>query len=111
MYGNFHYVSYVYDPSYRRLVLALALQLLNRAAAIVASDDDCLTKDVMDNVNMGDLLEYELSLLLTDDEDLATEIGNALHLAKKIINERLILDNSDKKVFLDARFVLKVVRA
>ncbi|KAF6214391.1 hypothetical protein GE061_009131 [Apolygus lucorum] len=89
----------------RRLVLALALQLLNKVADIISDEDNSLGKRVLDEVKIGDLLEYELSLLITEDDSLAEEIGICIKTMKKIINDKLNLEMADNKKFFDISFV------
>uniref|UniRef100_A0A146LDY9 Nucleolar 27S pre-rRNA processing Urb2/Npa2 C-terminal domain-containing protein n=3 Tax=Lygus hesperus TaxID=30085 RepID=A0A146LDY9_LYGHE len=89
----------------RRLVLALALKLLNKVADIIGNEHNDLGKEVLDEFKIEDLLEYELSLLITEDESIAEEIGVCIKTAKKIINNNLNLEMADNKKLFDASFV------
>ncbi|KAK9510542.1 hypothetical protein O3M35_005297 [Rhynocoris fuscipes] len=81
----------------RRLVLATGLHLLHKAGRIISHSSNMrsVTSEIMSHLVIHNLLEYELSQLITEDLELSQEIEEAIIQMSSIVNNKLSDKNSN----------------
>uniref|UniRef100_T1ICM8 Uncharacterized protein n=1 Tax=Rhodnius prolixus TaxID=13249 RepID=T1ICM8_RHOPR len=82
----------------RQLVLATGVRLLQRAGKIIShsSQVHSLTSEVMSHLMVDQMLEYELSNLITEDLELALQLDTAAKIMASLVEATVVVKKEDE---------------